>query len=66
MYLVLLAFQCIYGCSDKGGEKEWRLPVLYAYDLFMFGDSEGNLREMVGWFVELRRRVGLKVKAGKS
>ena len=28
--------------------------------------SEENLRAMVGWFAEMCRRRGLKVKAGKS
>ena len=63
VYHVPLALYCIYGCSDKGdGEegREWRLPaLLYA------GDSEENLRSMVGCFVEVYRK-GLKVNAGKS
>ena len=55
-----LALQCIYGCND-GGEngdrkegKEWRLPdLLYTDDLVLCGELEKDLREMVGWFVEV-------------
>ena len=51
-----LAFQCIYGCSDEGGEDEdgtegaeWRLLcLLYADDLFLCGELEEDLRAMVG------------------
>ena len=64
---VPLALQCIYGCSDEGengdGEegRQWRLPgLLYADDLILCGESEENLRAMVGWFVEMYRR-GLKL-----
>ena len=39
MYYVHLAFQCIYRCSDEGGEhgdgkegREWRLPGLLCAD----------------------------------
>ena len=61
-----MAFQCIYEWSDEGGEdgdgkeeREWRLPgVLYADDLV--------LRAMVGRFVEVCRRRGLKINGGKS
>ena len=81
MYRVPLPFQCVYGCSDEGGEdrdgkegseipgdrREWRLPdLLYADDLVLRGKSEEDLRAMVGWFVEVCRRRGLKVNAGKS
>ena len=56
----LLGFS-IYGCSDEGGEdgdgkeaREWRLPgLLYANDLVLCGESEEELRAMVGWFVEV-------------
>ena len=73
-------FQCIYGHSHEGDEnedgnegseiprggKEWRLPgLLYADDLALCGESEENLRAMVGQFVEVCRRRGLKVNAGK-
>ena len=74
MYHVPLAFPCIYECIDKkdvtnGGEeegREWRLPrLLYADDLILYGGSEEDLRAMVGYFVEVCRRRGLKVNAGK-
>ena len=81
MYHVPLALQCIYGCSDVRGEnrmgkrgvrfqeegREWRLPdLLYAADLVLYGESEEDPRAMVGRFVEVGRRRGLKVNAGKS
>ena len=40
--------------------------LLYADDLVLNGESEENLRAMVGQFVEVCRRRGLKVSAGKS
>ena len=47
--------------------REWRLPgLLYADNLVLCGESEGGLRAMVGRFVEVCRRRGLKVNAGKS
>ena len=47
--------------------REWRLPgLLYADDLFFCGESEENLRVMVGQFIQVCRRRGLKVNAGKS
>ena len=47
-------------------EREWKLPgLLYADDLVLCGESEEDLRVMVGWFVEVCRRRGLKVNAGK-
>ena len=70
MHHVPLAFQYIYGCSDERGEKEgrkWRLSdFLYADDLVLCGESEEYLRVMVGQFIEVCRRRGLKVNAGKS
>ena len=46
---------------------ERRLPgLLFADDLVLCGESEEDLRAMVGWFVETCRRGGLKVNAGKS
>ena len=46
---------------------ERRLPgLLFADDLVLCGESEEDLRAMVGWFVEACRRGGLKVNAGKS
>ena len=47
--------------------REWRLPgFLYADDLVIWGESEEDLRAMVGRFVEVCRRRGLKINAGKS
>ena len=47
--------------------REWRLPgLLYADDLVLCGESEENLRVIAGRFVEVCRRRGLKVNAGKS
>ena len=47
--------------------REWRLPGLsYTDDLVLCGESEEDLRVMVGWFPEVYRRTGLKVNAGKS
>ena len=72
MHHVPLAFQCIYGWSDEGVDgdgkegRQWRLPgLLYADDLILCGDSEEDLRAMVGRFVKVCRR-GLKVNAGKN
>ena len=43
--------------------KEWRLlGLLYADDLFFVG----SLRAIVGCFIEVCRRKGLKVNEGKS
>ena len=48
-------------------EGEWRFPgLLYADDLVLCGESEEDLREMVGQFAEMCRRRDLKVNAGKS
>ena len=63
-----------YGRSDEGGEngdgeegREWRLPgLLYADDLVLCGESEEDLKAIVGRFTEACRRRGLKVSAGKS
>ena len=46
---------------------EWRLlGLLYADDLFLCGEMEEDLRAMVGRFVEVCRRIRLKVNAGNS
>ena len=74
MYHVSLGFQSTYGWNDEGSEygvgkegREWRLPrFLYANDLVLCGESEEDLREMVGQFVEVCRRRGLKFNAGKT
>ena len=39
---------------------------MYADNLVWYGESEEDLRAMVGCFVEVCRRRGLKVNAGKS
>ena len=47
--------------------REWRLPsLLYTDDLVLCGESEEDLRTIVGRFIEVCGRKGLKVKAGKS
>ena len=47
--------------------REWRLPgLLYADDSVLCGESEEDLRVMVGWFDEVCRRRELTVNAGKS
>ena len=47
--------------------REWILPVfLYADDLALCGELEGDLRSMVRQFAEVCRRRGLKVNADKS
>ena len=40
--------------------------LLLADDLVLCGESEEDLRVMVGWFAEVCRRRGLKVIVGKS
>ena len=68
VYHVPLTFQCIYGCSDEGSEdgdgkegREWRLPgFLYADDLVLYVESEEDLKAMVGRFIKVCRRRGLK------
>ena len=42
------------------------LFLLYADDLFLCGESEEDLKVMVGRYIEVCRRRGLKVNAGKS
>ena len=55
------------GVSFMEDGKWWRLPgLLYADDFVLCGDSEGDLRVMVGRFAEVCRRRGLKVNAGRS
>ena len=52
--------------GDRKEGREWRLPgLLYADDLVLCGESEEELRAMVGQFIVYRRR-GLKANAGKS
>ena len=70
MYYVPLAFHYIYGCSDEGSEdvdgKRRESGPSYAHNLVLYGESEEDLGAMVGWFVDVCRRRGLKVNAGKS
>ena len=40
--------------------------LLYADHLVLCGESEKDLRVMVGWFAEVCRRRRLKINAGKS
>ena len=47
--------------------REWRVPGLsYADDLVLCGESEEDLRAIVGHFVEMWRRRDLKLNAAKS
>ena len=47
--------------------REWRLPgLLYADVLVLCCQSEEDLRVMVGLFVEVCRKRGMKVNSGKS
>ena len=57
--------QSAFSLQEEG--REWRWPGLYyANDLVLCGESEEDLRTMVGRFVEVCRRRGLKFDAGKS
>ena len=40
--------------------------LLYADDLVLCDESEEDLKAIVGLFIEVCRRIGLKVNAGKS
>ena len=59
VYHVPLAVKCIHGCSREGGKnedgkegRELGLPgLLYTDDLVLCGESEEDLRSMVGSFV---------------
>ena len=47
--------------------REWRLPgLLYVDDLVLCGESEEDLRAIVGRFIEVCRRRGLKFNEGRS
>ena len=50
----------------KDGRKQKLLGLLYADNLVLYGESEEDLRMMVGQFAEVCRRRGLKVNVGKS
>ena len=55
------------GVSFLEDGRKWRLSgILHAHDLILSGESEEDLRVMVGRFVELCRRIGLKVNSGKT
>ena len=55
------------GVSFLEDGRECRLPgLLYAEDLALCGESEEDLRVMIGRFAEVCRRRGLKVIAGNS
>ena len=48
-------------------EREWKFPgLLHADDLVLCVEWEEDQMAMVGRFVELCRRRGLKVNAGES
>ena len=40
--------------------------LLHTDDLVLCGESKEDLRAVVGWFVAVCRRRGLKVNAGKN
>ena len=71
MYYISLAFHCTYGCSDERDEngngeeeKEWKLlGLLYADNLVLCDGLKEDLRAVLGSFVEVCRRRGLKVNA---
>ena len=42
------------------------IGLLYAGNLILCGESEEDLRVMVGWFAEVCRRRRLEVNTGKS
>ena len=47
--------------------REWRLPGLsYVDDLVLCGKSEEDLRAVMGHFIGVCRRRGLKVNAGNA
>ena len=55
------------GVTFLEDEREWRLPgLLYADDLVLCGESEDDLKMMVGRFADVRRRRRLKVNVGKT
>ena len=55
------------GVRFQKDRREWRVPgLLYADDLVFCGESEEDLKGVVGSFFEVCRRRGLKVNVGKS
>ena len=55
VYHVPMGFQCIYGCSDEGSDRdgeEGKLPGhLYIDDLVSSSESEEDLRVKLGRFL---------------
>ena len=72
MYHVPLTLQHVYGCSDERGKigdgeegREWRLPgFFYTNNLVLCGESEEELKVMVGHFVGVCR-IDMKVNTDK-
>ena len=55
------------GVKRLEDNREWKLlGFLYADDLVLCGESEEDLKVMVGRFVEVYKRRALKVNAEKS
>ena len=55
------------GVRFQEEERKWRLSgLLYAHELVLCGESKEDLRAIVGHFIEVYRRRGLKDNAGKS
>ena len=55
-----------WGVRFLEDRREWRLPRLFdADDMVLFGESEEDLRVILGRFTEVCRRRGLQVNAGK-
>ena len=55
------------GVRFQEERREWRLPdLLYTDDLVLCGESEEGRRAVGECFVEVYRKRGLKVNAGKS
>ena len=53
--------------EERERDREWRLlGLLYAGDLVLCAELEEDLRVMVGRFVEVCKRRGLKINADKS
>ena len=47
--------------------RKWILPgLLYEDDFLLCGESEEELRVMMGWFAEVCKRKGMKVNICKS
>ena len=59
---------CIYGCSDEGCENGDGVEgnKISDVDDFLCGKSEEDLRAILGRFVEMCKRRGLKANASNS